>query len=257
MSFRLIQLPEVDSTNTYIKQNRYLWEENYSLVFTFNQTAGRGQNERTWSSQKNKDIAFSFIFHPHESIPTKYISCITLYVSLAILRVLKRITGVDLTIKWPNDIQSTSDSGVDKKLAGILCELLIENGKPIVLLGVGVNVNSTTFSTELTPKVTSVKILAKRSIKKKPLLLALWSEIKLMLANFAPPMGQQLINEILKSFSLLGKKVVYFDSKKRRIDATILGIDPLGLLMVKDLVSEKVYTINHNVWFQLSTRKPT
>ena len=255
MNFKLIELSEVDSTNTYIKQNSHLWKKNYSLVFTFNQTAGRGQNKRVWLSQKNKDITFSFIFHPHESIPTKHISCITLYVGLAVLRVLKKVTGVNLEIKWPNDIQYSCNSGVDKKLAGILCELLMENGKYIVLLGVGINVNSTSFSAQIAPKATSVKLLAEREIQKKELLLALWSEIKIILENFRPPINQKLTNEILTSFSLLGKRIVHFDSKKKKIHAIVLGIDPFGLLMAKDLISNKVYTINHNMWLQLSEEK--
>ena len=250
MCLKWIELPEIDSTTAYIKRNPHLLKENNFLVFSFNQTAGKGQNERPWLSQKNKDIAFTFIFHPHESVSTKHISCITLYVGLAVLRVLRQFSGVDLQIKWPNDIQYSCNSGVDKKLAGILCELLIENGKSVVLVGVGVNVNSTSFDAQITPQATSVKILAKQEIKIKELLLKLRSEVTLILEGFALPMRQALIKEILHSFSLLGKEIVYIDDKKNKINAVVLGIDPFGLLMAKDIVSKIVYKIDHNTWLQ-------
>ena len=227
-SLRSIELPEVDSTSAYIKRNSHLWKENFLLVFTFNQTAGKGQNGRVWLSQKNKDIAFSFIFHPDGSVLTKYIPCVTLCVGLAVLRVLKKFTKVDLQIKWPNDIQYSCGSGEDKKLAGVLCELLIEKEEPIVIAGVGVNVNSTTFDAQIAHKTTSVKNLVKQTIPIKKLLFELWSEIRLVLGNFRVPMSQELINEINDSFGSPERRMIDFDQDKHKREAVVLRIDSFG-----------------------------
>ena len=61
-------------------------------------------------------------------------------------------SGIDVSIKWPNDIVASG-----RKLCGILTEMGLENGKiREVVVGVGINVNTESFPEELSDKATSM-----------------------------------------------------------------------------------------------------
>src|SRR3712207_8875477 len=60
----LIQLAEVDSTNSYLHQYTPATDENMTVVSADFQTAGRGQGTHTWESEWGKNLLFSILTHP-------------------------------------------------------------------------------------------------------------------------------------------------------------------------------------------------
>ena len=61
----------------------------------------------------------------------------TLVAAVAVTRAIQKVTGVDPTIKWPNDILVNG-----KKVTGILTELKADpDSVKAVILGIGINVN--------------------------------------------------------------------------------------------------------------------
>ncbi|WP_435189334.1 biotin--[acetyl-CoA-carboxylase] ligase [Pseudothioglobus sp. nBUS_23] len=120
----------IDSTNAFLANSPY--ETKTQLCVTREQTKGYGQHGRKWASQKDGSIIFSIrkSFHEHTNI-----NGLSLVVGLAIIKSIEyQCQSFGLKIKWPNDIYYE-----DKKLAGILMENNIHNGKQYVLIGVGVN----------------------------------------------------------------------------------------------------------------------
>ena len=145
----IIKLETVDSTNQYVKNNAKDLETG-TVVVAKEQTAGRGRLSRNWSSPSGDGIWMSFLLRPDLS-PEKC-SGLTLVTALALSKSLRKYTGMDLLIKWPNDVVCNG-----KKVAGILTELAVDNMETdYVVVGVGINVNTKEFPQEIRDVATSL-----------------------------------------------------------------------------------------------------
>ena len=112
----MIKLNTANSTNEYASE--ILKEEKLSegtIIFSLNQTAGKGLGENSWESEKNKNILLSIILYP-KFLKVKDQFLLSKAVSLGIANYCKMETN-HISIKWPNDIYYKN-----KKLAGILIE---------------------------------------------------------------------------------------------------------------------------------------
>ncbi len=107
-------------------------------VYTFDQTAGRGQAGNSWESEAGKNLLFSRLLRPNIT-PTELFR-ITQYVSLVVAETLAQYTDA-INIKWPNDIYWH-----DKKICGILIETgFAGNRIDYAIAGIGINVNQRIF----------------------------------------------------------------------------------------------------------------
>ena len=122
----------VTSTNDVAKKMAQQNAASGTVIIAGEQTAGKGRLGRTWSSPRGT-LALSVILRPDISMLHKLI----MVASLAISHSIKKVTGLDAQIKWPNDVLING-----KKISGIL----IENGwrgnvLDYAVIGIGVNVN--------------------------------------------------------------------------------------------------------------------
>ncbi|MCR4610537.1 MAG: biotin--[acetyl-CoA-carboxylase] ligase [Lachnospiraceae bacterium] len=120
-----------------------------TVLYTDEQTDGKGRSGRVWTSGKCDSIATSLVLYP--TLPEDAISCITLVAALSVRSAIKRFCGLDCQIKWPNDIVYSN-----KKICGILTERIFIDGKSAVIVGIGVNVRNEHFPEELEDKATSI-----------------------------------------------------------------------------------------------------
>ncbi len=151
-----IFLPEVESTNSYaIELLKNVNQPEGTIVYTHNQTKGRGQRGNSWISQPGQNLALSIILKPH-FLPLKNLHFLYIVGALAVHDVMTHILSngqFDIKIKWPNDILVNG-----KKIAGILNENVLQNTKlNYCVIGIGVNINQTDFSTVTT--ATSLSLL--------------------------------------------------------------------------------------------------
>ncbi len=150
---KILFYDETDSTNTrareYAKNN--LVKNDGPVVFLAKrQSAGRGRRGRSFSSLSG-GIYMSILTYPDvDCNPTE----ITAYAAVALSRAIKKITGVEVGIKWVNDLYIG-----DKKLAGILCEgEFDENGNILCsVCGMGINVYKNGISEEISDIATSLE----------------------------------------------------------------------------------------------------
>ena len=102
----------------------------FSLT-TERQTHGRGRNGKKWESPEG-GLYFQAVY-PYELIKTnripQKIACI-------IAEWFEKRFKVKLTIKWPNDLLYQN-----KKIAGIICEVLSVSGKNYLSIGIGINIS--------------------------------------------------------------------------------------------------------------------
>ena len=141
---RLIVLPEVDSTNTYLKQLASNGAPDETAVLSIRQTAGRGRRGRSFLSEPG-GLYLSYLIRPHES--AQELLHLTALAGLCVCNAVRQVTGMQPSIKWPNDPVLNG-----KKLCGILTELSVslETQEPeYVVIGIGINCNQTQFPQEL------------------------------------------------------------------------------------------------------------
>lgn len=152
-----IHLTAVESTNSYASDLlRQIRVSEGTIVYTFEQTKGRGQRGNTWLSEPNQNIALSLILHPsflragEQFLLTKITS---LAVADLMAEILEKQGGPEVKIKWPNDIYAG-----DKKAGGILIENTLRDDLiQSTVIGIGLNVNQTEFSEAI--RATSLKCI--------------------------------------------------------------------------------------------------
>jgi BirA family biotin operon repressor/biotin-[acetyl-CoA-carboxylase] ligase len=99
------------------------------------QHAGRGRRGRAWRTPLGAGLCLSIGWHFGET-PAE-LSALTLAVGVVVRRVLGRVGGIAVALKWPNDLVWD-----ERKLGGILLELSGEaHGGCHVVAGVGLNVS--------------------------------------------------------------------------------------------------------------------
>lgn len=132
----LLYLETVDSTNKYAKE--YIKElSDKTVVYTYNQTSGRGRLERKWNYMGKDNIYASIVLKPSSQMKEVY-SNLTQLLCIVLAEVMEEYNPIyPPKIKWPNDIRVNG-----KKISGILAEG-VNNGKHFdgLVLGFGVNLN--------------------------------------------------------------------------------------------------------------------
>ncbi|MFJ8072751.1 biotin--[acetyl-CoA-carboxylase] ligase [Streptomyces sp. NPDC096176] len=101
------------------------------------QTAGRGRLDRTWTAPARSGLFFSVLLRPGPDVPATRWGWLPLLAGVAAATGLARAAGVDMSLKWPNDLLVTV-KGEERKAGGILAE---RAGDDAVVLGMGINVS--------------------------------------------------------------------------------------------------------------------
>jgi len=103
-----------------------------TVVIADRQTSGRGRLGRVWLSPKGS-IAMSIILKPLVSnLPQ-----LVMIASLAVVRAIGKVAGLEAQIKWPNDVMIRG-----KKVCGILIESEVKGDRVnAAIIGIGINVN--------------------------------------------------------------------------------------------------------------------
>ena len=138
IEYKFIYKGEIDSTN--LEAGRLAGELPHGAVIVADsQSAGRGRRGRTWVSRPGENIYFSLLLKP-DFVPEQA-SMLTLIMALAVAQGIEAVYSCKTEIKWPNDIVVHG-----KKVCGILTEMQAVPGAiKHVVVGVGINVNQTTF----------------------------------------------------------------------------------------------------------------
>src|SRR5271157_411616 len=120
------------------------------------QTAGRGRGGHTWESAQSVGIYGSVVLRP--VLPPSDALLLSLIAGIAVAEAVEQTTSLHPDLRWPNDVLLDG-----RKFCGILTEM---NAEPTrvryVVVGIGINVNHSSFSGELEPIATSLRIASGR-----------------------------------------------------------------------------------------------
>ncbi|MET8724205.1 biotin--[acetyl-CoA-carboxylase] ligase [Streptomyces misionensis] len=100
------------------------------------QTTGKGRLDRRWSAPPRSGLFVSVLLRP-AGVPVERWGWLPLLTGVAVATGLARAAGVDMALKWPNDLLVTVD-GEERKAGGILLERAGDDG---VVIGFGLNVS--------------------------------------------------------------------------------------------------------------------
>ena len=148
---------ETDSTNLWAQRLAQEGAPHGTVCVTEYQSAGRGRRGRSWTAPPGSSVMMSVLLRP--ALPPEKASMLTLVMGMAVAGAAGSM-GVDVGIKWPNDVVASH-----KKICGILTEMRLEQDHiRDVVIGLGINANTPCFPEELADKATSLALETGRRI---------------------------------------------------------------------------------------------
>ena len=125
----------VGSTNDVLREKKGQVALHGAVVIADQQTQGRGRRGRRWCSPAGANLYCSVGWRFNTSL--EKLTGLSLAVGAMVAEQIKTHLGVDLQLKWPNDLYYN-----EQKLGGILVEVLGDDaGGHSVVIGLGLNVN--------------------------------------------------------------------------------------------------------------------
>jgi BirA family biotin operon repressor/biotin-[acetyl-CoA-carboxylase] ligase len=221
---------EIPSTNQYLIGRPPTGDSRLSVCIAEYQSSGRGRRGRTWASPLGSGICSSFGWCFDESPAS--LAALPLAVGVCARRVLRAVAGVEITLKWPNDLVVG-----DRKLGGILVELSAEpDGRSHIVVGIGINF---ALDRALLRNVCDwpqgaidLKSLGvERTVSRHALCVALGQEIGRMFTEFDESGFAPYVKEWRKADHLFGR-TVSIEHGEREFRGTARGISKDAALLV-------------------------
>ena len=226
MNINIIKLDAIDSTNSYLKKIISNKDVSDSTIVTAKfQTKGKGQLGANWESEDSKNLIFS-IYKKDLGIKVKDQFIISIIVSLALIKTLKKNNLPNLRIKWPNDIMSEN-----KKICGILIENIVkEKHIKHAVIGIGLNVNQTIFDN--LPNASSIKKITGNTHNKDEILKELANNINRSFEMIYSSSSEIIFKKYEELLYRINKPSTFKNLKGENFTGFIKGVNKLGKLNV-------------------------
>ncbi len=219
---RLLYYPELSSTMDEAGKLGEGDTEEGAVVVAEVQSAGRGRQGRSWVSQPG-NLLVSVLFRPSlDALP--FISIIG---GIAAARAVRKVTGLEANIKWPNDLLIGG-----RKVAGILAESAIAGDTVwYAVLGVGMNVSLDTDQTEeIATFATSINAAAGQEVPRADLLRQFLMDLDALYLALAQ--GISPIEEWQGLLSTTGQRLMATWGNDT-YNGVAEGTDPMGNLLLR------------------------
>ncbi len=209
------------------------------------QIAGRGRGSHSWHSTAGDGLYMTSLMAP--PIPMQSALALSLRVAIAVQSAIASTHGFrireEIDIRWPNDLLLNG-----KKCGGILIDTASNPATPTqpatlryAIVGIGINLNHTTFPLELEPIATSIRresftrsVEDSTKCRREPLaaaiLCCLDAEVRSLSTDNLQPATDNLS---LFSSWIQGKRVrVEARDGHASYTGTTAGLNPQGFLLV-------------------------
>lgn len=207
-----------------------------TVVVADSQAQGRGRMGRGWFSVPGKSLMLSVILRwPYvEPDPS-----VTLVAALSGALAIKAVTHLDTGLKWPNDVYMNG-----RKVCGVLGESINlssdhkssdrKEKEPVIILGVGVNVNISAeeFPEDLRPKATSLLLESGVVISRRILCKTLLSELGRNLRIFRKG-GFALLKKDFEALSIILGEEIELQVGDSRWTGRVMGLTDEGALKLE------------------------
>lgn len=221
----------IDSTNNAAKLLAKNGAPHGAVVAANQQTAGKGRLGRSFYSPQSQGIYMTMILRP-ECSPECSMQ-ITSAASVAVARAIEEVTGLYVQIKWVNDLIWNG-----KKLCGILTEsALSPNGTlDYVVVGIGINISTNSFPSELSSKATSLSEAGCQDVDSNELIAEILKQFELIYQQLNT---KEFVKEYKDRSCVLGKTVEVIRGRDC-FKAQAVDIDENAFLIVEPSDGDKV-----------------
>ncbi|MGB9735482.1 MAG: biotin--[acetyl-CoA-carboxylase] ligase [bacterium] len=225
----IIYFSSIESTNTKASELALKGYDEWTVIVADTQSKGKGRQNRNWYSPPGVNIYTSLIVKPN--ISYKHIPSLSLLAGLIVAFTIEHFTGMQPTLKWPNDVLVNK-----KKISGILLELfnnLYE--KHGVVVGIGINVNSDVkdYPDQLSQLATSMMTLTNKPYDRVEILVYLYSTFYKWYNVYCANDGFNSIKEqYMQRFEMLNRYVKIIN-RDETITGTVRDIDEYGRLVLE------------------------
>ncbi len=228
----LVYCPEVDSTNTLAKKLGEQGAVHGTLVVTDMQTGGKGRRGRSWYIPKGEAIAMTLLLRP--CLEPRCASMLTLVAALAVSRAIDGETGLQTSIKWPNDIVYGG-----KKICGILTEMSADMDEiHYVAVGIGINTGHMEFDSELREKADTLFHITKHFLPRRILIARVMEEFETCYEIFCGAGTLEPLRDAYEArLANKGNRVRVLEPN-HEYDGICLGITQGGELLVQNAAGE-------------------
>jgi BirA family biotin operon repressor/biotin-[acetyl-CoA-carboxylase] ligase len=199
------------------------------------QLAGRGRLGRVWTAPSRSGLTFSVLLRP--AVPVARQGWLTLLVALAAASAVHRVAGVDVRLKWPNDLLVG-----ERKLAGVLAERV----DTAVIVGMGLNVS---VRAEELPVSTATSLVLEDAecADRDPLIRAVLREIETHYREWVAADGDPDACGLRAAYTgmsaTIGREVRVELPGERVLAGTATGVDGSGHLLVSTDGAERALSV--------------
>lgn len=226
---KIIVYDIIDSTNKqaklYANDEGFSKDTSIKVFVAEEQTAGRGRLGKTFYSPKSTGLYMSILLRPDK---TESIQMITIAAAVAVCDGIKELYGIDVSIKWVNDIYIGG-----KKICGILTEAVtdFESGTiDNIVVGIGINCTTEDFPEDISGIASSLQEGEKAlTIVRNQLAAKIVEKLGDMWEN----LGNKEIIEKYRQRSFMVGKEVSFVQKGIEYKGIVENINDFGNLCVK------------------------
>ena len=229
---RILFFQEVPSTMDEAARLAESGADEGTIVVAESQTAGRGRQGRSWVSTRG-NLYLSIVFRPTVQI----LPMISVLAGVAAVRAIRKTTGLDPQIKWPNDVMVDG-----KKAGGILVESVVQ-GQDVAyaILGIGLNISLDIQSAEeIADFATTLDAAAGRSVSPEDVLRQLLHDLDSLYLQVTRA-GSSPLPEWKSLLATLGQRV-RVGWGQDSYDGLAEDVDELGNLQLR-LDDERLVTV--------------
>lgn len=237
-----IELLSIDSTNNYALTQIHEGLARHGMAFfAHEQVAGKGQRNKSWTTEKETSLIISIVLNPSPLQLTQQFQ-LSACVAASACEFLDKYADNKTRIKWPNDLYWH-----DRKAGGILIENVIGSRKnetnetPVwrwAVVGVGININQVTFPFELRNPISLKQLMGKEfnTVELAKEFCSVFSKNfhQLIHGGFADIYGFYIDHLYQKD------RLVKLKRGTRIFEATIKTVTPDGRLVIQHALEEEL-----------------
>ncbi|MEY9949305.1 biotin--[acetyl-CoA-carboxylase] ligase [Kitasatospora sp. GAS1066B] len=220
---------ETGSTNSDLTARARDGAAEGAVLIAERQNAGRGRLDRRWSAPARSGLFLSLLLRP--TVPRERLGWLPILVGVSAAATLHRVAGVEVGLKWPNDLQ-VEHAGEERKIGGILTELTGE----AVVAGLGLNVSLREEELPV-PTATSLALVGAEVTDRTTLLRALLREFAELYGEWQGAAGDPQTSGLLAAYTrrctTLGRQVVVQLPGERELRGEAVALDADGRLVVR------------------------
>jgi BirA family biotin operon repressor/biotin-[acetyl-CoA-carboxylase] ligase len=179
---------EVGSTNAVLADAAADDVPEGRVLVAEHQVSGRGRLDRVWTSPPRAGLTISVLLRP--DVPAARRGWLPLLTGVALAESVRGLTGVQVSLKWPNDLLA----GDGRKLAGILAE----TAGVAVVVGVGLNVSTT--AAELPETAASLSGITGAVVDRGPVLLAFLRALEARYLRWTEAVGDPVVSGLARDY---------------------------------------------------------